>query len=164
MMAAMNDNIMVMTQSISSMGNTLKRLLTPNLVHSQKKRRVQDLRSQEDSDIGSRGESSDSAESSRLLSSTNSNGKDGNGADKTTEDPSEKIISDIAQGCDTEEKTTGAATQKLADFVHKLFSTKLGEAKLNDKLDKYARPKKLWKTRSSKQTKPHGQETGSPRI
>ena len=56
------------------------------------------------------------------------------------EDPSTSFLGNISQDYDAEEKTSEAVTAKLAEFVNKRFSAKLGDGKYNEKLDKYGRP------------------------
>ena len=56
------------------------------------------------------------------------------------EDPSTSFLGNISQDYDAEEKTSEAVTAKLAEFVNKRFSAKLGDGKCKEKLEKYGRP------------------------
>ena len=53
------------------------------------------------------------------------------------EDPTTSFLGNISQA---EEKTSEAVTVKLAEFVNKRFSAKLGDGKYKEKFDKYGRP------------------------
>ena len=75
-------------------------------------------------------ESADSADSGALLRSTRA--LQGPALPKSfseVKDPSTSFLGNISQDYDAEEKTSEAVTAKLAEFVNKRFSTKLGDGR-----------------------------------
>ena len=56
------------------------------------------------------------------------------------EDPSTSFLGNISHYYEAEEKTSEDVTAKLAEFINKRFSAKLGDGKPNAKLDNYGRP------------------------
>ena len=51
-------------------------------------------------------------------------------------DPSTSFLDNISQDYDATQKTTEAVTAKLAEFVNKRFSAKLGDDKFKEKSEK----------------------------
>ena len=96
---------------------------------------------EEHSDEASGDESADSADSSALLWATRALQEPALPKSLSeVEDPSTSFLGNISQGYDAEEKTSEAVTVKLAEFVNKRFSAKLGDGKYKETFDKYGRP------------------------
>ena len=141
MIANKNQTIATMAGNISSMGNALKRMHADTVPPSKAKRQKTTTAHREEHSDESGDESADSADSSALLWATRA--LQGPALPKSlreVEDPSTSFSGNICQGYDAEEKTSGAVTVKLAEFVNKRFSAKLGDGKYKEKFDKYGRP------------------------
>ena len=124
------------------MGNALKRMHADTVPPSKAKRqKTTTAHREEHSDEASGDESADSADSSALLWATRALQEPALPKSLSeVEDPSTSFLGNISQGYDAEEKTSEAVTVKLAEFVNKRFSAKLGDGKYKEKFDKYGRP------------------------
>ena len=142
MIANKNQTIATMAGNISSMGNALKRMHADTVPPSKAKRqKTTTAHREEHSDEASGDESADSADSSALLWATRALQEPALPKSLSeVEDPSTSFLGNISQGYDAEEKTSEAVTVKLAEFVNKRFSAKLGDGKYKEKFDKYGRP------------------------
>jgi len=141
MIANMNQTMAAMVGNISSMGNALKRMHADTASPSNAKRqKITTARCDELSDETSGDESADSADSSASLQATRAQQEPAPPKILSgVEDPSTSFFGNISQNYDAEEKTSEAVTAKLAKFVNKRFSAKLGDGKYKEKLDKYGR-------------------------
>ena len=141
MTANMNQTMVAMAGNISSMGNALKRIHADTASSSNAKRqKTTTARCDVLSDEPSGDESAESVDSSTLLRVPRAQQEQAPPKSfSEVEDHLASFFGNISQDYDAEEKTSEAVTAKLAEFVNKRFSAKLGDGKYKEKLDKYGR-------------------------
>ena len=142
MITNMNQTMATMAGNISSMGHALKRMHAATAQPSNAKtQKTTTAHGEEQSGEASGDESGDSADSRTLLRATSALQEPALPKSLSeVEDPSTSFLGNISQDYDAEEKTSEAVTAKLAEFVNKRFSAKLGDGKYKEKLDKYGCP------------------------